>query len=82
MPALWEDGQEIVPAARLLTHPMPITQHKTELEQQLSARRRLQPIPPAWRDAFERQRLAEFSRLVSLWSPLLVLAYLACAGFT
>jgi hypothetical protein len=61
---------------------MPITQHKTELEQQLSARRRLQPIPPAWRDAFERQRLAEFSRLVSLWSPLLVLAYLACVGFT
>lgn len=61
---------------------MQITQHKTELEQQLSARRRLQPIPPAWRDAFERQRLAEFSRLVSLWSPLLVLAYLACGGFT
>lgn len=65
-----------------MTHPMSITQHKSELEQQLSARRRLQPIPPAWREAFERQRLAEFSRLVSLWSPLLVLAYLACGGFT
>ena len=61
---------------------MSIAQQKTELERQLAARRRLQPIPPAWRDAFERRRLAEFSRLVSLWSPLLVLAYLACGGFT
>ena len=61
---------------------MPITQHKSELERQLSARRRLPPIPAAWREASERLRLAEFTRLVNLWSPLLVLAYLACGGFT
>lgn len=61
---------------------MSIAQQKTELERQLAARRRLQPIPAAWREAYEHRRLAEFTRLVSLWSPLLVLAYLACAGFT
>jgi diguanylate cyclase (GGDEF)-like protein len=61
---------------------MSIAQQKSELERQLAARRRLQPIPPAWREAYEQRRLAEFSRLVSLWSPLLVLAYLACGGFT
>ncbi|MBH2016075.1 MAG: GGDEF domain-containing protein [Burkholderiales bacterium] len=48
----------------------------------MARRRWLPSIPPSLAEAYEDQRRDEFARLVSMWSPLLVLAYVGCLGFT
>jgi diguanylate cyclase (GGDEF)-like protein len=61
---------------------MPITTQKKELERLLARPGWLQVVPAALRPAHRVQRQRDFARLVALWSPLLVLAFVGCVGFS
>ena len=62
---------------------MSITEQKQELEQLLGHRGRwLQPVPAALLGDYRALRQVEFARVISLWGPLLMLAYLACLALT
>lgn len=66
----------------LNARPMPITTQKKELESLLAQRRRLLVVPEALRGVHRVQRQQDFARLVAQWSPLLMLAFAGCLGFS
>mgnify|MGYP001562946989 CR=1 FL=1 len=61
---------------------MPITTQKNELERLLARPGWLQVVPAALLPAHRVQRQRDFARLVTLWSPLLVLAFAGGVGFS
>lgn len=54
---------------------------KLEIERSLRNRSRFVHIAPSLATHYQSQRDADFNRLVDLWSPLLVLAFLGCLAF-
>lgn len=54
---------------------------KLEIERSLRNRSRFVQITPSLAAHYQSQREADFNRLVDLWSPLLILAFMGCLGF-
>lgn len=54
---------------------------KLEIERSLRHRSRFVQLTPGLAAHYQAQRESDFSRLVDLWSPLLVLAFMGCLGF-
>ena len=59
-----------------------MTSSQHDLDQLLTQRRWLDPIPEGLRLAYRQQRLEEFSRVVRLWAPLLPLSVIGFQAFT
>lgn len=55
---------------------------KLEIERALLHRSRFVQIAPGLAAHYQQQRQADFNRLVDLWSPLLILAFMGCLAFS
>ena len=69
------------PRAVQVTH-VPEGLSKADIESLLRHRQWLEPVPPALVGPHRLQRQREFARLVIVWWPLLVCAFLAFVAFT